>query len=160
MPQTKQFPGGVHVPSLTFFKDDPVQEIDWEVQDKHFGYLIDAGVHGSMFISPILYNIISYSGDMLTTKSNNRRLKRRSRSPIHDRKNNPHPTRPRRLPIRQYKNKTDHNPRPHRPNNPPSDRRSARGRIRRRRLRHGPHTKLLPFRHGLGRDNLLLQGGS
>jgi 4-hydroxy-2-oxoglutarate aldolase len=40
------FPGGVHVPSLTFFRNDIRQEIDWEVQEKHFEFLISSGLHG------------------------------------------------------------------------------------------------------------------
>lgn len=47
MNRTRHFPGGIHVPSLTFFKNDPRQEIDWDLQDRHFGYLIEAGLHGS-----------------------------------------------------------------------------------------------------------------
>ena len=43
------FPGGIHVPSLTFFRHDTRQEIDWEVQAKHFEFLISSGLHGSMF---------------------------------------------------------------------------------------------------------------
>lgn len=48
VPRVRLFPGGIHVPSLTFFKDDARQEIDWEVQERHFDFLIAAGVHGSM----------------------------------------------------------------------------------------------------------------
>lgn len=40
------FPDGVHVPSLTFFRDDARQEIDWELQEKHFEFLISSGLHG------------------------------------------------------------------------------------------------------------------
>ncbi|KAK2752330.1 hypothetical protein FQN55_007370 [Onygenales sp. PD_40] len=40
------FPGGIHVPSLTFFSDDSRQEIDWDVQNKHFEFLISSGLHG------------------------------------------------------------------------------------------------------------------
>lgn len=40
------FPPGIHVPSLTFFGNDARQEIDWEVQDKHFEFLISNGLHG------------------------------------------------------------------------------------------------------------------
>ncbi|PGH15691.1 hypothetical protein AJ79_02285 [Helicocarpus griseus UAMH5409] len=40
------FPGGIHVPSLTFFKSDVRQTIDWDVQKKHFEFLISSGVHG------------------------------------------------------------------------------------------------------------------
>ncbi|KAF2737835.1 aldolase [Polyplosphaeria fusca] len=40
------FAPGIHVPSLTFFKNDKNQEIDWEVQEKHFEFLISNGLHG------------------------------------------------------------------------------------------------------------------
>jgi 4-hydroxy-2-oxoglutarate aldolase len=40
------FAPGIHVPSLTWFKNDKTQEIDWDVQDKHFEYLISNGLHG------------------------------------------------------------------------------------------------------------------
>jgi 4-hydroxy-2-oxoglutarate aldolase len=40
------FPPGVHVPSLTWFKNDKTQEIDWDVQEKHFEFLISNGLHG------------------------------------------------------------------------------------------------------------------
>ena len=40
------FPPGIHVPSLTWFKDDASQEIDWDVQEKHFDFLISNGLHG------------------------------------------------------------------------------------------------------------------
>jgi len=40
------FPGGIHVPPLTFFKNGARQEIDWEVQEKHFQFLVSSGVHG------------------------------------------------------------------------------------------------------------------
>lgn len=40
------FPPGIHVPSLTWFKNDSNQEIDWEVQEKHFDFLISSGLHG------------------------------------------------------------------------------------------------------------------
>lgn len=45
----KAFPPGVHVPSLTWFADNKTQEIDWEVQTKHIRFLIESGLHGSMF---------------------------------------------------------------------------------------------------------------
>ncbi|KAK9319297.1 dihydrodipicolinate synthetase [Lipomyces orientalis] len=35
---------GVHVPPLTFFKDEDPQEIDWDFEC-HFRFLIEAGVH-------------------------------------------------------------------------------------------------------------------
>lgn len=44
---TKPYTPGVHVPSLTWFKDDYRQDIDWDVQKRHFEFLIDGGVHGS-----------------------------------------------------------------------------------------------------------------
>ena len=47
MSRNKIFPGGIHVPSLTFFKDDARQEIDWELQEQHFRFLIESGLHGS-----------------------------------------------------------------------------------------------------------------
>ncbi|KAK9465761.1 Dihydrodipicolinate synthetase [Lipomyces arxii] len=37
---------GVHVPSLTFFKDGDDQPIDYDVQKQHFRFLFDSGVHG------------------------------------------------------------------------------------------------------------------
>ena len=40
------FAPGIHVPSLTWFKDDETQEIDWDVQEKHFEFLISNGLHG------------------------------------------------------------------------------------------------------------------
>jgi len=46
---TKPFPPGIHVPSLTFFRDDARQEIDWEVQEKHVEFLISSGLHGSEY---------------------------------------------------------------------------------------------------------------
>lgn len=45
----KPFPPGVHVPSLTWFRDTANQEIDWDVQQKHLSFLIESGLHGSMF---------------------------------------------------------------------------------------------------------------
>ncbi|KAF8860392.1 aldolase [Acephala macrosclerotiorum] len=42
----KPFPPGVHVPSLTWFRDTPEQEIDWDVQRKHLSFLIESGLHG------------------------------------------------------------------------------------------------------------------
>jgi 4-hydroxy-2-oxoglutarate aldolase len=46
------YTAGVHVPSLTWFRDDAEQEIDWDVQRKHFEFLVDGDVHGSMICSP------------------------------------------------------------------------------------------------------------
>ncbi|KAL1793188.1 hypothetical protein ACET3X_008170 [Alternaria dauci] len=43
---TYSFPPGIHVPSLTWFKNDSNQEIDWDVQEEHFGFLISNGLHG------------------------------------------------------------------------------------------------------------------
>jgi dihydrodipicolinate synthase/N-acetylneuraminate lyase len=40
------FPPGIHVPSLTWFGNDKNQEIDWDVQEKHFEFLISNGLHG------------------------------------------------------------------------------------------------------------------
>lgn len=40
------FPPGIHVPSLTWFKNEGDQEIDWDVQEKHFEFLISNGLHG------------------------------------------------------------------------------------------------------------------
>ncbi|KAH7132471.1 hypothetical protein B0J11DRAFT_601055 [Dendryphion nanum] len=45
-PSQYSFPPGIHVPSLTFFGNDARQEIDWEVQDQHFEFLISNGLHG------------------------------------------------------------------------------------------------------------------
>lgn len=42
------FPGGIHVPLLTFFRHDARQEIDWEVQEKHLEFLILSGVDGRL----------------------------------------------------------------------------------------------------------------
>lgn len=44
----KFFTAGVHVPSLTWFRDDAEQEIDWDVQRRHFEFLVDGSVHGGM----------------------------------------------------------------------------------------------------------------
>ncbi|KAH7072718.1 hypothetical protein BKA63DRAFT_544066 [Paraphoma chrysanthemicola] len=44
--QNYAFPPGIHVPSLTWFKNDSTQEIDWTVQQQHFEFLISNGVHG------------------------------------------------------------------------------------------------------------------
>ncbi|KAL5117172.1 hypothetical protein ACEQ8H_004860 [Pleosporales sp. CAS-2024a] len=40
------FAAGIHVPSLTWFKNDKTQEIDWSVQEKHFEFLISNGLYG------------------------------------------------------------------------------------------------------------------
>lgn len=57
------FPGGIHVPSLTFFNDDTRQEIDWEVQEKHFEFLISSGLHGSEYAAIIVYRASSCRTD-------------------------------------------------------------------------------------------------
>lgn len=44
---TKAFPPGIHVPSLTWFKDSAEQEIDWDTQKKHLDFLVKSGLHGS-----------------------------------------------------------------------------------------------------------------
>ena len=46
---TKPYPPGIHAPSITFFKDDDRQDIDWETQGRHLEYLITSGIHGGMF---------------------------------------------------------------------------------------------------------------
>jgi len=38
------YPPGIHVPSLTWF--DEQQEIDWDLQQRHFEFLISNGLHG------------------------------------------------------------------------------------------------------------------
>lgn len=47
MHQRRPFPPGIHVPSLTFFEADGRQDIDWDTQESHLRYLIQAGVQGS-----------------------------------------------------------------------------------------------------------------
>jgi hypothetical protein len=42
-----RYPPGIHVPTLTWFRDDDAQSIDWEVQEKHIRFLIESGLHGS-----------------------------------------------------------------------------------------------------------------
>jgi hypothetical protein len=51
---TMAFPGGIHVPSLTFFNNDNRQEIDWELQERHFEFLITSGLHGSEYFGGVL----------------------------------------------------------------------------------------------------------
>ena len=52
------FPSGIHVPALTFFRDDARQEIDWEIQEKHLEFLIASGLHGSKYlVSPRCFPI-------------------------------------------------------------------------------------------------------
>lgn len=63
------FPGGIHVPSLTFFKSDSRQEIDWDVQEIHFAFLVSSGVHGSQY-SVIFFRITSsYQTDSSISQS-------------------------------------------------------------------------------------------
>lgn len=50
---SKSFPPGIHGPSVTFFKDDEQQEIDWATQEQHLEFLVTSGLHGSMY-SPSL----------------------------------------------------------------------------------------------------------
>ncbi|OAG12762.1 dihydrodipicolinate synthetase [Paraphaeosphaeria sporulosa] len=45
-PGGRSFPPGVHVPCLTWFKNDPNQEIDWDLQKKHLEFLVASGLHG------------------------------------------------------------------------------------------------------------------
>jgi hypothetical protein len=45
----KSFPRGVHVPSLTWFRNTTSQDIDWEVQRKHLSFLIESGLQGSKY---------------------------------------------------------------------------------------------------------------
>lgn len=42
----KALPGGIYVPTATFFKDTPEQELDLETFTKHMEWLARAGVHG------------------------------------------------------------------------------------------------------------------
>ncbi|PNS17047.1 L-threo-3-deoxy-hexylosonate aldolase [Sphaceloma murrayae] len=44
--QVKPYPPGIHVPTLTWFKDDEDQNLDWEVQETHLRFLITSGLHG------------------------------------------------------------------------------------------------------------------
>lgn len=48
----RAFPPGIHVPSLTWFKDDEAQTIDWSLQESHLKFLIESGLHGSKCPSP------------------------------------------------------------------------------------------------------------
>lgn len=75
------FPGGIHVPTLTFFKNDTRQEIDWEVQEKHFEFLISSGVHGSRYHRPWAYYWYAPLADELTICSCHSRHEWRNRSP-------------------------------------------------------------------------------
>ena len=47
----RSYPAGVHVPSLTWFGNDESQEIDWNVQLKHFDFLVQGGVTGGKILS-------------------------------------------------------------------------------------------------------------
>lgn len=42
----QSYPHGIHAPSLTWFANDANQEIDWDVQKKHFEFLIKSGLDG------------------------------------------------------------------------------------------------------------------
>ncbi|KAH1987994.1 hypothetical protein LV164_004783 [Aspergillus fumigatus] len=44
--RNKVFPGGIHVPCLTFFRSNQRQDIDWDIQEKHLTFLIQSGLHG------------------------------------------------------------------------------------------------------------------
>ncbi|KAI9931037.1 hypothetical protein MW887_010692 [Aspergillus wentii] len=44
--RNKIFPSGIHVPILTFFKDDARQEVDWELQQRHTKFMVESGLHG------------------------------------------------------------------------------------------------------------------
>lgn len=46
MAKSKPFPPGIHVPSLTWFRDDATQEIDWDLQKQHIEFLISSGLDG------------------------------------------------------------------------------------------------------------------
>ncbi|TPX08061.1 uncharacterized protein E0L32_010261 [Thyridium curvatum] len=46
MSASKAFPPGIHVPSLTWFKNEGTQDIDWDVQTKHIEFLVNSGLHG------------------------------------------------------------------------------------------------------------------
>lgn len=45
----KSFPPGIHVPSLTWFKNDAEQEVDWDQQSRHIEFLVNSGLDGSMY---------------------------------------------------------------------------------------------------------------
>lgn len=44
---SQAFPPGIHPPSLTWFKDNEAQDIDWDLQRKHLQFLVESGVQGS-----------------------------------------------------------------------------------------------------------------
>lgn len=48
MSSTRSFPPGIHAPSLTWFKNDANQELDWDLQKKHIEFLIGSGLDGGM----------------------------------------------------------------------------------------------------------------
>ena len=50
---SRAYPPGIHVPSLTFFRDNARQDIDWEVQEAHMEFLISSGLHGSKWMVEI-----------------------------------------------------------------------------------------------------------
>ncbi|KAI1244428.1 hypothetical protein MGN70_014300 [Eutypa lata] len=43
---SRAFPPGIHPPSLTWFKDNEAQDIDWDLQRKHLQFLVESGVQG------------------------------------------------------------------------------------------------------------------
>lgn len=47
---TRSFPPGIHAPSLTWFKNDANQELDWDLQKKHIEFLISSGLDGGMYV--------------------------------------------------------------------------------------------------------------
>ncbi|KAL1870790.1 hypothetical protein VTK73DRAFT_2514 [Phialemonium thermophilum] len=71
----KSFPPGIHVPSLTWFRDDATQEIDWDVQTKHLEFLANSGLHGIV--------IAGTNGEAVTlTKEEKQRLVRTARAAV------------------------------------------------------------------------------
>ncbi|KAG9253000.1 uncharacterized protein F5Z01DRAFT_170655 [Emericellopsis atlantica] len=42
----KAYPPGIHVPCLTWFKNDATQELDWDLQKTHLEFLISSGLDG------------------------------------------------------------------------------------------------------------------
>jgi dihydrodipicolinate synthase/N-acetylneuraminate lyase len=42
----RPFPPGIHVPSLTWFKNDDEQEVDWDLQRQHIEFLVDSELDG------------------------------------------------------------------------------------------------------------------
>lgn len=48
MGASRSFPPGIHAPSLTWFKNDANQELDWDLQKKHIEFLISSGLDGGM----------------------------------------------------------------------------------------------------------------